>query len=244
MMVAFCIYSLYKVVFNHSYDTQQISYNDSDFNHVNLNEGEKTLKSLMSDYVTSNNNKIVLLSNTFEIDPNIVISWLYERNIDSFNVADPFNVGKEYPSADLAIIDFLANKEIENPALFNVDMTNEDKSETHILSLIDYFTSIYSDVDPAIAKAIAYVESGYKSPAMLAKNNIFGGIGSTGLIGYKNINYGVYRYIRLLHDGYFSKGLTTVSQIGYIYNPVVENGVKIAKPAWVMNVEKAVAAYQ
>lgn len=75
---------------------------------------------------------------------------------------------------------------------------------------------------------------------MLNKNNIFGGMYNGNLIGYKNIEYGTLKFIKLLSEGYFGKGLVTVEDIGRVYNPMInESGVKTAKPAWVYNVTLA-----
>ena len=71
---------------------------------------------------------------------------------------------------------------------------------------------------------------------MLNKNNIFGGMSNGRLTSYTSIEYGVYKYITLLKNGYFDQGLRTVEQIGYKYNPTVINGVKMANPTWVSNV--------
>ena len=101
-----------------------------------------------------------------------------------------------------------------------------------------------SNVDFFIACAIAQIESNYSASSMLNKNNIFGGMSNGSLIKYKNIEYGILRYIKLLNDGYFNKGLTTIETIGKVYNPTYnENGIKVAKPSWVKNVTKALDEY-
>ena len=52
------------------------------------------------------------------------------------------------------------------------------------------------------------------------------------------------QYIKMLNDGYFSKGLNTTEKIGYIYNPITnENGQKVANPNWVANVNNAKSHY-
>ena len=113
-----------------------------------------------------------------------------------------------------------------------------------MLALLMYFSNIYDNVDFSIAAAIAEIESGYRSSSMLKKNNIFGGMSKGSLIRYKNIEYGILRYVKLLSSGYFGKGLTTVEAIGRVYNPTFnENGEKIAKPSWVANVTKAINNY-
>ena len=67
---------------------------------------------------------------------------------------------------------------------------------------------------------------------------------ANGLLKYKNIEYGVLSYMKYLNDNYYLKGLTTVSQIGYIYNPIInESGVKMASPSWVTNVTSARSSF-
>ena len=50
-------------------------------------------------------------------------------------------------------------------------------------------------------------------------NNIFGGMSSTGLIKYNNIEYGVLSYVKLMSERYYAKGLDTVESIARVYNP-------------------------
>ena len=117
----------------------------------------------------------------------------------------------------------------------------DDDSKEYIIALLIYFSNIYDNVDFSIAAAIAQIESGYTVQSMLNKNNVFGGMSGGGLIKYKNIEYGILSYVKLLSDGYFGKGLTTVEDIGRVYNPTYnENGVKIAKPSWVSKVNNAI----
>ena len=107
-----------------------------------------------------------------------------------------------------------------------------------------YFSKLYNNVDFSIAAAIVQIESGYTVQSMLNKNNVFGGMSGGGLIKYKNIEYGILSYVKLLSDGYFGKGLTTVEDIGRVYNPTYnENGVKIAKPSWVSKVNNAMTEF-
>ena len=128
--------------------------------------------------------------------------------------------------------------ETRDKTLFNNVRTHGNKDKDYIVKLVKYFSSIYTNVEFTIAAGIANVESGYTSKYMLNKNNIFGGMYNGNLIGYKNIEYGTLQYIKLLSEGYFGKGLTTVEDIGKIYNPMFnESGVKIAKPTWVYNVK-------
>ena len=80
---------------------------------------------------------------------------------------------------------------------------------------------------------------------MLANNNIYGGMTyKQTLIKYKNIEYGVLSYIRLLSKNYFGKGLTTLESIGRVYNPTFDaNGNKVANPYWLNLVNKTKLYY-
>ena len=51
------------------------------------------------------------------------------------------------------------------------------------------------------------------------------------------------KYVILLSEGYFGKGLVTIEDIGRVYNPTFESGIKIAKPAWVYNVTKSMELF-
>jgi len=140
--------------------------------------------------------------------------------------------------AGIVIVLSIVIKEIST--LFNNVRTHGNKDKDYIVRLVKYFSNIYDNVEFTIAAGIANVESGYVSKYMLNKNNIFGGMYNGNLIGYKNIEYGTLQYVKLLSEGYFGKGLTTVEDIGRIYNPMFnESGVKIAKPTWVYNVKLA-----
>lgn len=176
---------------------------------------------------------IKFLAETFQIDEDVLTNKLKENykelgfveNIDDF---------------DKIVINYLFELETSEKTLFNNVRTNGNKDKNYIVRLVKYFSNIYDNVEFTIAAGIANVESGYVSKYMLNKNNIFGGMYNGNLIGYKNIEYGTLQYIKLLSEGYFGKGLTTVEDIGRIYNPMFnESGVKIAKPTWVYNVKLA-----
>ena len=141
---------------------------------------------------------------------------------------------------EYTLIEYLLALEDSNKELFDNSIDPCDDSKEYMLALIKYFSNIYTNVDFSIAAAIAQIESGYTAQSMLNKNNIFGGMSGGSLIRYKNIEYGILRYIKLLSEGYFGKGLTTVESIGRVYNPTFnEQGVKIAKPSWVSKVNNA-----
>ena len=226
------------VVNNTVYETEAIAI---------LLEDDKsvTKEDIVEKFIEDNNNLIEFYADTFQIKKDIIIEKIIELNDNEaeFNELDIFNKGKTFNSKDESILDYLFSLEMTNKKLFSNKRIPCNKSTNYILGLIDYYTTIYTDVDPVIAKAIGLVESGYTSKYMLSRNNIFGGMSGKGLIAYKNINYGVLMYIKMLHDGYFSKGLTTVSKIGYIYNPIVKNGKKQANPKWVSNVTRYMSRY-
>lgn len=180
---------------------------------------------------------IEFLANTFLIDENILLNKLrnnykelnYLNNIDNF---------------DKIVLDYLLILEESEKELFDNTRVANQMDKDYIVKTLKYFGSMYANVDFGIAAGIAQVESGFTSKYMLGRNNIFGGMYSGNLISYKTIEYGVLKYVILLNEGYFGKGLTTVEAIGKIYNPMFnESGIKIAKPAWVYNVTKAMEEF-
>ena len=64
---------------------------------------------------------------------------------------------------------------------------------------------------------------------MVKNNNIYGGMASTGLIKYKNIEYGVLSYVRMMSKGYYGKGLNTIDKIAKKYN--------LGSQSWIRNVK-------
>ena len=80
---------------------------------------------------------------------------------------------------------------------------------------------------------------------MLSCNNIYGGMGSHGLIKYRTIEEGTYRYIKYLSQNYISKGLTTLPSIGRVYCPTTDaNGNRVASPHWISLVARAMGHYE
>lgn len=207
------------------YETSTEAYLESK---KEITEEEKV--SLM---LNENMDTITFFSNTFLIDEDQLISKLQEnyQELDFLNNSDNF---------DKIVLDYLIKLETEEKGLFKTTRVANTMDKEYIVKALKYFCSLYSNVDFAIAASIAQVESGYTSIYMLNKNNIFGGMYQGGLIGYKTIEYGVLKYVILLDEGYFQKGLNTIELIGKVYNPTFdENGQKIAKPTWVYNVTTA-----
>ena len=190
---------------------------------------------ILNIFLTNNTNTIKFMSDMFQIDNEVLLNKLRE-DYQSINLLDN--------DLDKTLLDYMIALEDSNPELFSKKLNVSNPSKEYMIALIKYFCDYYGNVDFSIAAAIAEIESGYSAKSMLNKNNIFGGMSSGGLIKYKNIEYGIYSYIKLLSEGYFGKGLTTVESIGRIYNPTYnEAGVKIAKPSWVANVSNAMSDY-
>lgn len=185
----------------------------------------------------SYSNQIRFYAKVFKIDEEVLFQKLKE-NYQELNIQENINIDK-------ILIDYLFNLESTDKQLFQRNITSGlGTDKEYILALIAYFCDIYSNVDFTIAASIAHIESGYAAKTMLKNNNIFGGMSKGKLISYKNIEYGVLKYIKLLSESYFGIGLTTVETIGKKYNPVYVDGVKKANPTWVKNVNSVLAKYQ
>lgn len=182
------------------------------------------------------NKKIAFYADTFGIDYETLYNRI-EENYEQLELKDNEN-------ADIILIDYLMELEVNEKELFNKKIIPYTGNKEYIVSLIKYYTDIYSAVDFNIAAAIAEIESCYTVKSMLNVNNVYGGLVNGRLLKYPNIEYGVLKYIKLLNDGYFTKGLDTVETIGRVYNPIQnEDGVKIANPNWVKNVTNALDNY-
>ena len=187
---------------------------------------------LASIYINDNIETVNFLADVFKIDKDILVERL-KSDYQSINLVNNENL--EY-----TLIEYLLALEDTDEDLFDNSLDPCDDSKEYILSLLKYFSNIYNNVDFSIAAAIIQIESGFTVQSMLNKNNVFGGMSGGSLIRYKNIEYGILRYVKLLSDGYFGKGLITVEDIGRVYNPIFnESGVKIANPSWVSKVNNA-----
>lgn len=145
---------------------------------------------------------------------------------------------------DKIVLEYLFELETNEKELFDTKRISNTMNKDYIVKVLRYFCKLYPNVDFTIAASIAQIESGYTVKHMLKKNNIFGGIYSGSLIEYKTIEYGTLKYVKLLSEGYFGKGLTTVEDIGKVYNPTFdENNTKIANPLWVTNVNNAMEQF-
>ena len=199
---------------------------------------ELTEEELYEIFLGDNSDKIEFYAKAFKIDAEILNTLLIE-NKDELKLQD------NEDNIDRIIISYLLNLEKTNREYFDNSLTPSpaDITKNYMVNLIKYLCNYY-EVDFNIAAAIAEIESGYSARGMLNANNIFGGMSAGGLIRYKTIEYGIIKYITMLNDGYFSKGLNTVEKIGYIYNPTTnEAGQKIANPGWVIKVNNAKSHY-
>lgn len=171
--------------------------------------------------------------------------YIYDRN-NIGRLKDKNGNLKEFSSFEKGFIEYLFDFASKNPQLVSSKITPYNGKPDYIIDLIKYFTSIYNNVDYLTAVSIGAAESGYyKVKYMLNYNNVFGGMGKNGLIKYKNIEYGVLSYIRLLSKNYYGKGLDTLESIGRVYCPVIdESGNKIASSHWISLVKSAKNKYE
>lgn len=195
-----------------------------------------TKEDILEEFFNENRSLTEFLALTFKIDHDAFIDNL--KNNPSLDLQNQENLGAY-------LIDYLFKLEKSNKSLFNNKITPCNDSKEYMLAVIKYFTKIYPSVDFKTAAAIGKIESNYEASTMLKRNNIFGGMSNGGLIKYKSIEYGLLKYVKLLNDGYYEKGLTTVEEIGRVYNPRIdESGKKIASPSWVVNVTNARAEFE
>lgn len=192
---------------------------------------EEKIELTLNEYI----DEINFFADTFQIKRDIFYDLL-RKDIDVLENSE---------NIDKTLVDYLFSLEEQSESLFSNKLVSCTDSKDYLLSLIRYYTTIYDNVEFQVAAAIAEIESGYNAPAMLRKNNIFGGMARGTLIQYRNIEYGVLKYIKLLSESYYAKGLTTVEAIGVVYNPIIdESGKKIANPTWIANVKKVLKKYE
>ena len=198
---------------------------------------------------------VTLLSKTFGLKEEEVIKsleTLYENNPDEFEIT---NVGylrdndgklKVYDTAQYGLYMYLQNYADEHPESVSKKYVGYTGNAKYVENLIIYYTkNIFTNVDTDLALSIGAAESWYYTAKYMLKcNNIYGGMGSHGLIKYRSIENGVYRYIRYLSINYISKGLTTLQSIGRVYCPTTDaNGNRIASPHWISLVTRGLNHY-
>jgi hypothetical protein len=209
------------------------------------------LSMFMNEYASD----VTLLCKTFGLKEEDVIKSLeklYEENPDEF---EKTNVGylrdkngkiKVYDTAQYGLYMYLQNYADEHPESVSKKTIQYTGNSKYVEMLIIYYTkNIFTNVDTDLALSIGAAESGYYTAKyMLRCNNVYGGMGSNGLIKYRSIEQGVYRYIRYLSNNYISKGLTTLPSIGRVYCPTTDvTGNRIASPHWIQLVTRALNHY-
>ena len=204
-------------------------------------------------YITTYEEDIELLCKAFGVEKEDIISDLKAINKDK--AFQTTNVGqlldskgnvKTFNNDLYGLVEYFYSYVKNNPKKVNKKRVAYKGSADYVEKLIIYFSEhIYTDVDTTTALSIGAAESGYyKVKYMLACNNVYGGMGSNGLIKYKNIEFGVLSYVRYLSRNYYSKGNTSLEGIGRIYNPTVDsNGNKIASPHWISLIQTAKKKY-
>lgn len=202
-------------------------------------------------FINMKKNTIEFMSKTFGIKASHITEDLIKINEkDTFNekniglLKDKKGEIKEFGSFEEGLIEYLFNYANTHKNKVSNKMTPYTGKSDYVIDLIKYFTSIYDNVDYLTAVSIGAAESGhYKVTSMLRCNNVYGGMSKNGLIKYKNIEYGVLNYIRLLSKNYYGKGLKTVESIGRVYCPRYENGKKVASSHWISLVNAAKKKY-
>lgn len=207
-------------------------------------------------YITIYADEIKFFAETFSVDYDKVIEDLnkrftenkhlgFEKTNIGFILDDEGNV-KTYTSVEYGIVEYFYDYVEKHPREVNKKRVPYSGDAKYVENLIIYYTThIYTNVDTSTALSIGAAESGYyKVKYMLQCNNVFGGMSSKGLIKYRNIEYGVLSYIRLLSNSYYEKGRTTIEKIGKVYCPRYDNnGNKIASPHWIKLVKSAKNKY-
>lgn len=214
---------------------------------LNIDEDKKSTESFLKE----NKNTIDFMSKTFGIKSEHIVNNLLEINEKNTYVEN--NIGllknkkgelKKFKSFEEGLIEYLFEFASSHKKLVSSKTTPYTGKASYVIDLIKYFTSIYNNVDYLTAVSIGAAESGhYTVKTMLRCNNVYGGMSSKGLIKYKNIEYGVLSYIRLLSKNYYAKGLTTVESIGKVYCPRYENGKKVASSHWLSLVRANMQKY-
>ena len=190
---------------------------------------------------------ITFLCKTFGADENTIKNNL--KQINSDEKVNELNIGRigsaSFSSFDRGLVEYLFSYAEKNPGNINNTYVPYNGSSTYVENLIKYYTSLYPEVDYLAAISIGAAESGYYTVKfMLNKNNIYGGMGSGGLIQFKTIEYGTLYYIKYLYSNYYSKGVTSLEAIGKSYCPSTDSsGNRIASPHWINLINKAKVHY-
>lgn len=206
-------------------------------------------------YLIEYADELEFFAKTFSVNYEDVLEDLHIRYDESTKEFESTNIGfltndtnelYVYPSVEYGIVEYFYDYVEKHPGKVNKKRVPYSGDASYVENLIIYYTThIYTNVDTSVALSIGAAESGYyKVKYILRCNNVFGGMSSKGLIKYRNIEYGVLSYIRLLSKNYYGKGLNTVSKIGKVYCPIYDNfGNKIASSHWINLVNTAIKKY-
>ncbi len=203
---------------------------------INYIESENKYSSLLEKYA----DKIQFYSKTFKVDYNIILNDLIKRS-ESYQKFDSNNLGfistndvlNTYDNVDLGLIAYFEDFLKSNPQYIDNSISIYNGNVEYIQGLIGYFANVYGNVDYNTAVSIGAAETGaFLTSGARKTNNIYGGLVNGRLKSYKNIEYGVLSYIKLLSTKYYSEGLDTIEKIGYVYCPSIENGIKKASSHW------------
>lgn len=218
---------------------------------------EVTVENDFNYYSTIYADEIKFFADTFRVDYAKVMEDLKKRSKKfTANNFEPTNIGylvnkkgqlKKFNTPEYGIVEYFYDYVKKHPKEVNKKRVPYTGGAKYVEKLIIYYTThVYTNVDTSTALSIGAAESGYyKVKYMLKANNVFGGMNSKGLIKYRNIEYGVLSYVRLLSRSYYGKGLTTIDKIGRKYCPTRDNnGYKIASPHWKKLVQTAIKKYK
>lgn len=212
----------------------------------NNNKEEKEEELDLNYYLEEYKETIKFFSKLFDYEYEDIINNLILRNDEEFiltnigNLKDKEGNKEEYINFEYGLIEYFYHlndtKELKRNVIYRPYLEESD----YVEDLIIYFSSIYENVDSITLLSIGAAESGYyKVSYMLNRNNVYGGMSGGKLIAYNNIEQGILSYVRLMSKYYYGKGLTTLHEIGRVYCPVFENGIKIASPHWIDLVTRA-----
>ena len=212
----------------------------------NNNKEEKEEELDLNYYLEEYKETIKFFSKLFDYEYEDIINNLILRNDEEFiltnigNLKDKEGNKEEYINFEYGLIEYFYHlndtKELKRNVIYRPYLGESD----YVEDLIIYFSSIYENVDSITLLSIGAAESGYyKVSYMLNRNNVYGGMSCSKLIAYNNIEQGILSYVRLMSKYYYGKGLTTLHEIGRVYCPVFENGIKIASPHWIDLVTRA-----
>lgn len=202
-------------------------------------ENKYNVEEEISDFINNNIDTFNFYAETFEIDINSLKEQIVYDNMNNiFNSYDIGNTGIIYNSLDKNLIDYLFHLEKVNIKLFkNTHYNGSIYTKDEIYNTLNKFCNIFGNVDYSLLAGIVYIETGnLNAQSMLNFNNIYGGLNNGNLIKYKNMNYGILTYVKLMSEKYYNQGLTTVESIAKKFNP--------GHGEWIIKVKKAMLFFE